>query len=183
MPALAVAAVVGSLPFGGSLGELRLGAAFLASPVTFTAFVFVFGPLPEELGWRGYGIESLRERSSLFRSSLVLGLAWSLWHVPLFFVNGSYQRRLLEEPAYATVAFFLGMLPLTFVIHWLYVRCRASTLSAIVLHFMGNWTGEALQLSQRSKAIEQILLAALASILLIRERALFFAPPPRATPR
>ncbi len=44
---------------------LRLAPSPLAAPVTFvstSAFLFVLGPLPEELGWRGVMLERLLRR-------------------------------------------------------------------------------------------------------------------------
>jgi len=43
----------------------------------------------EELGWRGYVLPRLAARLGLARASLLLGLLWALWHLPLFFVRGS----------------------------------------------------------------------------------------------
>ena len=43
----------------------------------------------EELGWRGYALPRLASRMGLAPASLVLGLAWALWHLPLFFVGGA----------------------------------------------------------------------------------------------
>ena len=48
----------------------------------------------EELGWRGYVLDRLQEKRSALVSSLILGVVWSLWHLPLFFVQGSYQAGL-----------------------------------------------------------------------------------------
>ncbi len=49
--------------------------------------VALIGPLSEELGWRGYALDALQARWSAAASSLVVGLAWSLWHLPLFFIQ------------------------------------------------------------------------------------------------
>ncbi|NBF41640.1 MAG: CPBP family intramembrane metalloprotease, partial [Spirochaetes bacterium] len=92
-----VVAVLFSLFGGGSLEQLQLSEAFLAAPIGFLAFTLVFGPIPEELGWRGYGLDALRSRMNLLEASLVLAVFWALWHLPLVFVRGSFQNGLLEH--------------------------------------------------------------------------------------
>ena len=49
----------------------------------FVVTYLVAGPLAEEFGWRGFAQPRLRERFGLIGTSVVLGAAWALWHVPL----------------------------------------------------------------------------------------------------
>jgi len=44
----------------------------------------VWGGSQEELGWRGFLVPVLQERFSALRTSLVVGVAWAGWHLPLF---------------------------------------------------------------------------------------------------
>ncbi|MFC7135547.1 type II CAAX prenyl endopeptidase Rce1 family protein [Halobaculum litoreum] len=46
------------------------------------------GPLAEEAGWRGFALPELQARHGPLVASLVVGLAWALWHLPMFFVPG-----------------------------------------------------------------------------------------------
>ena len=48
------------------------------------AFVLVLGGGLEEPGWRGFGLPALQERFSPLRATLLLGLVWGVWHVPLY---------------------------------------------------------------------------------------------------
>ena len=52
---------------------------------------FLGGSFGEEFGWRGYALPRLLERQSALGASLVLGLIWVAWHLPLFFIPGSPQ--------------------------------------------------------------------------------------------
>ena len=45
----------------------------------------------EELGWRGYILDPLEERLGPWLGSLVLGVVWAVWHLPLFFIPGTTQ--------------------------------------------------------------------------------------------
>ena len=42
----------------------------------------------EEIGWRGFALPLLTARLGLARASLLLGIVWATWHLPLFFVPG-----------------------------------------------------------------------------------------------
>jgi len=41
-----------------------------------------FGPLAEELGWRGYLQPALMARTSPAAVSLIIGAVWTFWHAP-----------------------------------------------------------------------------------------------------
>jgi hypothetical protein len=43
------------------------------------------GPLGEEPGWRGYALPRLESAFGPVRGTLLLGLLWTGWHLPLFF--------------------------------------------------------------------------------------------------
>ncbi|HYP46602.1 MAG TPA: CPBP family intramembrane glutamic endopeptidase, partial [Propionibacteriaceae bacterium] len=44
--------------------------------------------LTEEAGWRGFALPRLRVLLGPVTASLVLGLVWAAWHIPMFFVSG-----------------------------------------------------------------------------------------------
>ena len=46
------------------------------------------GPLGEEPGWRGYALPRLETALGPVRGSLLLGLLWTGWHLPLFLYPG-----------------------------------------------------------------------------------------------
>lgn len=163
-PAIVALAFVLDAVLGGTMPR---PAPQLHHPLAFLQlafFLFWFGPLPEEVGWRGFALDRLQRRMSALRASLVLGAVWALWHVPLFFIPGTFQHGL----GIASVRFwlFLGsILPLSVLITWVYNNTRRSTLAAILVHFSGNLCGEMFTKSDRVAALELGLLVLAAAAL------------------
>jgi membrane protease YdiL (CAAX protease family) len=116
--------------------------------VLYLVFVFIYGPLPEEFGWRGYALDRLQKKWSALYSSIILALLWALWHWPMFFMVGTYQSG--DQPIGSLrfwIDYLLGIVANTTLMTWIYNNTRRSTLSAIFYHFMMNFTGEFLALT------------------------------------
>lgn len=151
VPMLTILGVI----FGGKSVEFDGVKAILENPLSlipFAVFLMLFGPLPEEMAWRGYALDELQSSWNAFVSSLILGFFWTIWHLPLFFINGSYQQSL----GIGTPQFWLYMLdkiPQSILMTWIYNNNRQSTLSAVLFHFMVNFVGELLDLSLRGEII------------------------------
>jgi hypothetical protein len=113
----------------------------LESPVvlaTFAVQIGLFGPLSEEFGWRGFALERMLDRWSQARASLLLGVIWAAWHLPLFFIIGTSQSRTgnvwLEFPVFALVP-----MASAFVYTWLHRVTKASLWAALAFHFTANF--------------------------------------------
>lgn len=149
-------------------GEIQLKIAGLNSPVAWinlVFFVFIFGPLPEEMGWRGVGYERLRVRRNAIEASLFLGIAWALWHVPLFLIEGTFQQQLGFGSGRFWI-FLLSNVPLTILITWVYIHTERSILSAALMHFSGNIVGALLVKSSRLALIELAGLTLVAIVII-----------------
>jgi membrane protease YdiL (CAAX protease family) len=72
----------------------------------------------EELGWRGYVVESLNNKFNYFKATAIFGVLWSLWHLPMFFIAESYQAELLQEDFILVINFSVSIVPLAFIISW-----------------------------------------------------------------
>jgi membrane protease YdiL (CAAX protease family) len=48
------------------------------------AFVAVLGGGQEEAGWRGFALPRMQQRWRPWQTTLVLGLVWGIWHIPLY---------------------------------------------------------------------------------------------------
>ena len=159
-PVLNGLATLLSVLMGGPQPSFETAARLLANPlsiVPYVIFVFFFGPLPEELGWSGYALDGLQSRWNALVSSLIIGVVWALWHLPLFFMKGTFQS---EQIGFATFAFWwyiLPTLPISILDTWIYNNANRSTLSAVLLHFMVNLSGELFGLTEQAR-FYQILL-------------------------
>ena len=131
----------------------------------FAAFILVFGPLPEELGWRGYALDGLQARFNALASSLILGAVWSLWHLPLFFMRGTFQHDVLMFGSLNFWLFLAGPITTSILFTWIYNNTHRSTLSAILFHFMANFTGELMPLSGSARTVSLLLTTFLAVLV------------------
>jgi membrane protease YdiL (CAAX protease family) len=166
VPLLTTLAIVLNLLSGGNGAFLEPRfRANLLSILPFAVFTLFFGPVPEELGWRGYALDGLQAKYNALVSSLILGVLWTIWHVPLFFIPKSYQSGLL----FGTIPFWWYMLDKTFqsvLMTWIYNNTGRSTLTAILFHFMVNFMGELFALSVRTDFF-QITVWTLAALIVV----------------
>jgi len=162
------ASIFVSTLWGGGIAQFAVSQNIKLNPLLYPLVLFLFGPLPEELGWRGYGLDSLHTRFPLLQSSLMLGAVWAFWHLPLSFLPGSFQQGLLQYPP-LFVSFYLSFIPVTVVIHWVYKHNRRSTLSAIAFHFFINFFGELLSLGTPARLISFSLWLLFAVIVLAKD--------------
>jgi membrane protease YdiL (CAAX protease family) len=146
----------------------------LTSPAGFFGFLLLMivgGPLAEELGWRGFALDPLQKGRSALSASLILGVVWALWHLPLFLMEGTSQGAL----GFGSVVFWLWhiqVVALSVIYTWVYNHTERSVLSAFLLHFMGNSTfslladiGGALPL--QTEVISTLLHVALAAVIVL----------------
>ena len=136
---------------------------YIKDPVklmAFAAFTLVFGPLAEEIGWRGYLLDCLKVRGILVYGAGI-GFLWTLWHLPMFFIAGSYQNMLLKQGVIPVICFALSTIALG-VIMGETANKTGSILSAILFHFMVNFTGELIPLAPRTEMIKTAVYSIIA---------------------
>ena len=100
------------------------------SQLPFLFLVFFVGAVGEEAGWQGYAYPALYKRLSAFRSAVILGAVWGLWHVVPFVQQGRSADWILWQ-CLSTVA-------MRIIIVWLFENTNKSIFIAVLLHTMFN---------------------------------------------
>jgi membrane protease YdiL (CAAX protease family) len=161
-----------SLLFGKSPGQFTVvfGTSFATLPALTGLFV---APALEEAGWRGYGVDSLRSRSTLFGTSLSFGMLWAFWHIPLLVINGSYHNTLLSSWVY-TGNFFVSVFAMAFILNWLYERNNRSVIACFLFHLSANVSMSFIPAEQFSRCIVTVLLLLFAAATIAGDRHLYF---------
>jgi membrane protease YdiL (CAAX protease family) len=170
-PLLTLAAAALVLASGATVPPLALegAASRLLNPFGLLAmmgFILVIGPLPEEIGWRGYLLDRLQERWNALGASLILGLVWWSWHLPLFVLPGYFEAFGRVNPT--PLDFLYGIVPGAVLYTWVYNNTRRSVLAVIAFHFMENFTGEFLGISPEVRAVRLVLVLVLVLVVIWR---------------
>ncbi len=176
MPVTVLISIAISLLFGGSVSQFNFadGFSFSIGSVPILLVLFLAASF-EELGWRGYAFDSLQSKNSFIKASIIFSVLWSLWHLPLIFVKESYQYELLSQNPWYAVNFFVSIVPMGLIISWICVKNRKSIIAAIFFHFIINISQEALAMTQTTKCIETVVLLAIAGIIVVLDKDMFFS--------
>lgn len=93
-----------------------------------------FGPLAEELGWRGFFLPELLRRHSPLKATLIVGCVWSAWHLASFSYPGAAIPSYLPVNARSVFLFFCDITTLSFVFTFVFRRTGGSVLLAVLVH-------------------------------------------------
>jgi CAAX protease family protein len=112
-----------------SLPWLSNPLSLIANPGIYNfAYLFVFFGIAEEFGWRGFALQKTSSRISAIASALIVGLIWSLWHLPLLFINGSAMQTAGLVPSIAQTMVF------SIWFAWFYFNTGGSVLATSIFH-------------------------------------------------
>jgi uncharacterized protein len=135
----ALAAIAISLTLAPPAAWLSLsGEALLGALGAAALFAIWFGPLPEELGWRGFATPLLLERYGVLVTSLLVSLVWTFWHTPMFWFPGAAVPASFELSATSVFIYWLGLFAQSVVMTVLIIWSRGSVLLAILFHLTHN---------------------------------------------
>ncbi|ACL25015.1 CPBP family intramembrane glutamic endopeptidase [Chloroflexus aggregans] len=115
--------------FGGSI-------IALFTLIGFFVILFTGGPLQEVFGWRGYASPRLQAHYGSAIASLIVGVAWWLWHAPAVFIPGRFMTNDLLSFGALTIVITLT----SFIFTWVYQHTNGSILACLLLHTTMNWS-------------------------------------------
>lgn len=91
--------------------------------------IMLLGGGQEEFGWRGFLLPKLINKFNPFLSSVVIGLIWYVWHLPLYFIKSSPQANL------PLGWYLLNILALSMILTFLQNKIgNRSVIPAVILH-------------------------------------------------
>lgn len=119
--------------FAGFAGMVESIPAFVGGVL----LTFFLGPFSEEIGWRGFALPRVQRQYGPLWSSLVVGVIWWAWHIPLFFMEGTLHATQGLLSAFS-VGYLITVLSYSVFFTWLYNQTRKSIWIAIIAHFVIN---------------------------------------------
>jgi len=117
---------------GGETGNMSLSALPLA--LVFFVSAIPTGALAEELGWRGFLLPRLLNTKGAAVASLIVGVVWFTWHVPLFWAPTGTTVSGQPVTLQAIAGYFGFVISISFIFTWLYENTNRSVLLAILFH-------------------------------------------------
>ncbi len=99
--------------------------------------------LGEEIGWRGYATPKLSERHSVLVSSLVVGVVWACWHLPLYLFPGFVQHDIAQNLGFGTtfVMYSVYIVAAAVIYAWIYFVSGGNLWLPVLLHGSTNAFG------------------------------------------
>jgi uncharacterized protein len=123
------------------------------------AFALAAG-LVEEPGWRGAASDAWQARTHPLGAALAIGVLWALWHLPLYFIEGTYQHGLgLGSTRFWLTNLVLVQLGVLYL--WLANGSGGSILVAILAHAGFNIAGELVPRSVTGDLVAFFVVAAM----------------------
>ena len=170
-----VASILLSLLFGQSIEQFAFTEDFSFTGVGIAgAFITILvASIIEEVGWKGYCEDSIGDYMNWFWESMIFGVLWSLWHLPLLFIPGTYQAGLMVNPLYV-VNFFISGVPMGFIITWVYLVSDRSILACMVFHLFVNFMQEKIAMTPETKCVETIVVTVATAIIVLANKEMFF---------
>lgn len=173
--AIVAGSILLSLAFGQSLNQFSLTEdfSFTGIGIAGAMLTIILASILEEVGWKGYCEDSIGNYMNWFWESMIFGAIWSLWHLPLIFIKGTYHAGLTVNPLYV-INFFVSAVPMGFIITWVYLASDRSILACMVFHLFVNFMQEKIAMTPETKCVETIVVTIAAAIIVLKEKDMFF---------
>lgn len=126
----------------------------------FLVVLFVTDGVGEELAWRGFALPRLLASYNALVASLILGVLWALWHLPLVWTE---VAPLYQQPVWLLL---LDTTAKSILFTWVFLHTRGSVLVAALLHATTNLFVVSPVVAEVG-SVALMLLAALAKWILV----------------
>ncbi|EJR53976.1 hypothetical protein IIM_02233 [Bacillus cereus VD107] len=113
---------------------------FVTYLISFVATFFLGGPLPEEIGWRGFALPRLQSKFGPLKATLLLSVLWAFWHLPHFLTvaqRGGPGSDLSILYIHLPI-FILLCLPISIILTWVYNCHRGNLFIVMLVHASVN---------------------------------------------
>lgn len=172
--AVVTVSILLSTLFGQGLDQFAFAEGFSFSGAGASALLTILlASIIEEVGWRGYGEDAIAFSCSWLKESLLFGCLWALWHLPLFWIRGTYHAGLRHLGAPYMLNFLFSVFPLGFLTTWVYVKNGRSMLACIIFHLFVNIMQEKIALTPVTKCVETFVVTVAAVLVVLANRDLF----------
>jgi uncharacterized protein len=122
---------LGYLSQPGAMAVLNFSILQLVGVFAIILLLEIFtSGLAEEPGWRGFALPRLQKRCGPLLGTIILGILWGGWHLPLFLTAWSHGGNGLVD----IVVFILTTIGTAITITWMFNHTRGSLLLAVLLH-------------------------------------------------
>lgn len=141
-PVIIAASIAVDSLTGGGLPGMEQIKGLISNPVMWPLAIlisFMSGPWSEEFGWRGYALDPILKRHSLLGGTILLGVIWGVWHLPLYFMSAGWHAEMGFKLA-GFWTFLVFNIALSMIMTWVYLKTNRSILSAMFLHFTTNFS-------------------------------------------
>ena len=123
--------------FGGSNLGFEGLKIIISNPLMLFYFLFwglISGPLSEEFGWRGFLSDIMIDKTNILINSIIIGLVWGLWHLPLYFYPAQIQYEWVNTSIFLGIGFILNCVTNSLVYSSIYVISKRRVFSILFLH-------------------------------------------------
>lgn len=174
--AIIVLSILLSTFLGQSLNQFSFTEdfSFTGAGIGSAFLTILLASVIEEVGWRGYGEDSIAQYCSWFKESIIFGFVWAFWHLPLFWIPGTYHYELRNLGILFMLNFFISVIPLGFITTWVYVKNGRSMLASIIFHLFVNFMQERIALTPVTKCVETGVVFIVAIIVVMANKEMFF---------
>jgi membrane protease YdiL (CAAX protease family) len=115
---------LGSFQFSGN----KLLTILFQAEAGFLVYLFLRGAMGEELGLRGFALPRLQTYHEPFTESVIIGIFWSGWHIPV----------LIGRDLVSVIAFLLLAFMLSFIFTFLFNKSQGSLIPVLLFHAAQN---------------------------------------------